>query len=319
MTVTLLIEQRKVRVDNSQLQGSELVENVVSDLGQEDVDISVPPRYLPVIDIYLDFISKISYDKEGEVIYPANLLVISNIDDLFLCFFMETFFEDNSFFVYLMDQAYSIWNEFYPTISLLPDERLVYLYTPYELVPEEYMDKEGFFKEWLQINANKNIILNGNKVYRTIVNYYPKGQIKEFNAYYTIGGTKTISHDEGWYESPQGQPKYRRSYKNGQQDGLQECWYADGQAMYRDNYKDGKQDGPQERWYADGQAMYRHIYKDGKQDGLWEAWYTDGQDKYRDNYKDGKEDGLQEGWYADGQLWYRRLYDMGMLIKEETS
>ena len=290
MTVTLFIEHEKVKVDNSLLRSSELVKSVIIDLGQDDVDIFVPSRYAPVIDYYLDFIHKISYDKEGEVIYPASLPIIDNTNDLFLCFFMETFFGDSTFFSYLMRQAYGIWHEFYPIISLLPDERLIYLYTPYELVPDEYMDRESFFKEWLQINANTATILNGNDLYRTAVTYYPSGRVKELKARHAIEGTKISSHEERWYDNPK------------------------RQAEYRDNYKDGKLDGLQEYWYANGQARYRHNYKDGKWDGLWERWYAGGQREYRQNYKDGKRDGLWEAWYENGQLEYRKVYDMGTLI-----
>ena len=323
MTVTLFIEQRKVRVDNSRLQNSELVKNVVTDLGQQDVDITVPSRYLPVIDYYLDFIDKVSHDEKGEVVYPDDLLIIDGVNDLFLCSSMETFFGDNAFFVYLMDQAYSIWNEFYPIISLLPDERLIYLYTPYEFVPEKYMDRESFFKEWLHVNANKNIVLNSNEIYHTDVKYYDNGRIKELKIYLTIDGQKVgFSHEKTWYDSPsskEGQPRYQCNYKDGQLDGLLEIWYedAEGQLEYRENYKDGKRDGLSENWYENGQPKYRWIYKDGEHDGLHERWYRNGQLQYQENYKDGKEDGLWEGWRESGQLSYQEVYDMGELISEE--
>jgi len=181
---------------------------MIADLGQDDVDIFVPPRYTPVTDYYVDFITKISYDKKGEVTYPINLLTISDINVLFLCFFMDIFFGDSVFFPYLMKQAYGIWHGFYPTISLLPDERLIYLYTPYELIPDEYMNRESFFREWLQINANTAITLNGNNLYHTDVTYYSSGRVKELKAYHTIDGTKISSHEEGWYDNPQEQPRY---------------------------------------------------------------------------------------------------------------
>ena len=293
MTVTLFIGRRTDKVDNSLLQGSELVENMINDLHQEDVDIVVPSVYSSVINFYLDFINKIFYNEKGGVVYLDDLLVINDTDDLVLCFFMETFFADSTFFIYLMQQAYDIWDEFYPNISLLPDERLIYLYTPYELIPDKYKNRESFFKEWLSINANKNIVLNGNsdEVYHTDVAYYPTGQVKELKIYRVINRVKTSSHER--------------------------AWYANGQAMYRLNYKDGKLDGLQEAWYESGRPKYRHNYKDGKEDGLQEYCYESGQDKYRWNYKDGKLDGLQEGWYGNGQLRYRRLYDMDTLIKEE--
>ena len=313
MTITLVLGQSRVEVDNSRLQTSELVKGVISDLQQTNIDIIIPPEYWPVVDIYLDFINKISYNEKGKVLYTHSFLVISNIDILLLCFFMEAFFEDNAFFVYLMQQAYGIWDKFYPDIKLLPDERLIYLYTPYEFVPEKYIDKESFFREWLSINANEDITLNGNRVYHTDVKYYPNEQAEELEVYLTIDRIKVgPSHKEAWYEN--GQPKYRYNFKDGKSDGLQEVWYENGQPKYRGDYKDDKRSGLQEEWYTNGQSQRRHNYKDDKPDGLQEGWYENGQDKYRGNFKDGKQDGLWERWYENGQLQSQQLYKMDKFI-----
>jgi len=341
MTVTLTF--RTVE-DNSLFQTSETVVNLLTDLKLDDVDINVPPQYSSVLHIYLDFVNKISFDELNKVIYPDNLLSIDDVDTLLLCFDMESFFADQAFFVYLMRQTYKVWNSFYQHVPSLPDERLVYLYTPYEFVPEKYMNRPPFFKEWLEINANSKVVLNGNEVYYTDVTYYSNGQIDKLKAYHTINEQEVgYSFKVDWYDNPSiqgGQLEYRTNYKNGKLDGLQEGWYKNGQAKYRTNYKDGKLDGLQEAWYANpsiqgGQLEYRTNYKDGKLDGLWEAWYADGQreyrwnykddepdgpweywyaggqPEYRFNYKDGKQDGLQEGWYADGQDKYRTNYKDG--------
>jgi len=317
MTITLLINRERVEVDNSLLRGSKLVEGILSDLKSESIDIIVPSEYSSVIYLYLYFTHKISYDEKGQVTYPKSLPVISDADTLFSCFFMEAFFADDAFFSYLMKQAYGIWSEFYPDIKLLPDERLVYLYTPYELVPKKYMDKESFFREWLSINANEDITLNGNRVYHTDVKYYPNKQIEKLDVYLTINGEKVgFSHEETWYAN--GQPQYRTNYKDGEEDGLQKGWYENGQLQYRHIYKDDEEDGLWEGWYANGQPQYRTNYKDGEEDGLWEGWYANGQPQYRTNYKDGEEDGLWEGWYANGQPKYVQEYRMGKLISEEN-
>ena len=292
MTITLLLEQRKVTVDNSLLQNSEIVTSLLSDTQQDDVEFSIPSQYSSVIDIYLDFINKISYDSKGVVVYPDTLLAIRDVEILVNCFFMKSFFLDNSLFAYLMGQAYGIWDEFYLYIPSLPDEELVYLHTPHKFVPEKYIKREGFFKAWLSINANKIVVLNGKDTYHTGATYYFDKQVKQLKTYLAINGKKvSFSHEETWYAN--GQPKYRTNYKGGNLDGLQEGWYENGQLEYRINYKDGKQDGLQERWYENGQP------------------------KYRINYKDGRKDGLQEGWYENGQREYVKEYRMGKLISEQ--
>jgi len=166
MTVTLLIGQREIEIDNSLLQISQAVKGLLSDLQVTDVEFRVPAQYLSIIDIC---VNKICYDRKGQAVYHDELPVISDVKPLCLCFFIETFFADSVFFGYLIRQAYTIWDELYPCIPSLPDERSVYLYTPYEFVPKDYMSRESFFSEWLTINANKLVSLSGSRTYHTDV------------------------------------------------------------------------------------------------------------------------------------------------------
>ena len=284
MTVTLLTDKESVGLDNSLFQTSDRIKDALADLQQDDIELEIPPQYWSVIDIYLEFIGKIYFDDEGEVIYPNDLPVISDIKTLLLCFDMESFFADHAFFVYLMTQTYTLWSEFFPYIHTLPDERLAYLYTPYEFVPEEYRQRPAFFKEWLEINANKEVVLNSNEDYHTEVIYYKNNQVKELKVYHTVDGVKVgYGFEEAWYDN--GQLEYRANYKNGQSDGLlYETWYINGQRKYRCNYKDGERDGLCEAWYDNGLSWYRHNYKSDTRNGLWEEWYINGQPKYRKVY-----------------------------------
>ena len=72
---------------------------------------------------------------------------IPTVDTLILCFKMESYFTDDKFFKYLMSKAYPVWEEFYPRIHELPDEYLVYLYTPYEFVPDVYILIDHYFSK----------------------------------------------------------------------------------------------------------------------------------------------------------------------------
>ena len=315
MTVTLIIDSKRLHLDNSQLRTSQLVRDVLNAPGQDSIELEIPERYWSVTGIYVDFVQKISFDQEGKVIYPSNLFAVKDLDILLLCFNMESFFADEAFFVYLMNQAYPMWDQFRPYIKTLTDERLIYLYTPYEFVfltTEKYMDRPTFFKEWLEINANKQVVLNGNEVYIRRLAYYDNGQVEKLKAYHTVkGGEVGFRYEEYWYEN--GQPLYRHHYKDGQPYGLKEAWYEDGQPKYRVHYKDGQPDGLWEGWHDNGQPHYRHHYKDGKPYGLREAWYENGQAQYRHHYKDGQSDGLKEGWYENGQAQYRGHYKDGLL------
>jgi len=276
MTITLIINQEHVRLDNSLLRTSKAVTDALADLHQNDIDIEIPFDYWSTIDIYLEFVNKIYFDDSGQVIYPDNLPTIDEPETLTLCFYMESFFEDHTFFIYLMKQAYAIWSAFLPYIHTLPDERLVYLYTPYEFVPDKYRDKLSFFKEWLDINANKQVVLcwQGNEVHSTYVTYYDNGQLERFSAQHFSSGSRV---------NPYG-VRFGVGY------------------------------GISMAWYENGQLWSRAIYKDGKQNGLTEAWYDNGQPKEREIFKDDSRNGLKETWYEDGRPNYIADYAMGQLI-----
>jgi len=246
---------------------------LLSDLQQSDVEFSVPAQYLPVIEIYLNFIKQASSNNsERKDIHSDNLIIIDDIDNLLLCFLMQSFFDDDIFLVHLMEQAYNVWDEFHPRIPTLSNDRTVYLYSPCEFVPNSYMDSDTFFREWLNINVNKIVVLKGEDRYHTDVTYYPNGQIGRLEAYRTLNG------------------KYRYS-------SCERVWYTNGQLHRRQNYKDGLIDGLSEAWYKDGKLQYRGNYKRGNYDGLREAWYENGRLEYWANYKDDVKDGLQQAWY----------------------
>jgi len=310
MTVILLIDgEEPITEDNSLFRTSEMVVELLADLQLEDVTIDTPSRYSLVLYIYLDFINKISFDKDGRVTYPDNLFSIRNTKTLLLCFNIESFFADQTFFVYLMRQAYEVWDRFYRYIPYVPDERMIYLYTPYEFVPDKYRNLQTFFDAWIKINANREIVLNGNEVYHTDVAYHDKGQVRELKTYHTINGKKIgYMHKEVYYCSPSLPSLPSLPGREGREG--RQLWS-------RWNFKDGKRDGLQERWYANGQPQYQINYKDGRLDGLHEDWYANGQLWYRGNYKNGRKDGLQKGWYESGKPKYIKEYRMGQLISEE--
>jgi len=308
------------------LTSSKVLGAVLSDLHlKDDIELDVKPEFTKAFHFYIDFLL-------------SRKSIVTSAEELLQCLAIEDYYEDKDFLIYLVSQAYKFWSTIFP---YLPDDDEVWLRSPYEFVPVNLRTQQAFFDDWLAINANKQVVLDDDKIYHTDLTYYDEGgkQKREVDIYHTVNEERVgYSFKVGWYESGQreyrtnykdgkldspreawyanpsiqgGQVKYQRNYKDGKLDGLWEAWYADGQREYRWNYRDGKQDGLQERWYADGQPEYRHNYKDGKQDGLQKAWYAGGQPEYRHNYKDGKQDGLQEGWYENGQPKYRDNYKDG--------
>jgi len=315
MTVTFSLE---VQVPNAGVQTSEYIKNLMLDLNVEDVVVTIPSKYAPVLDIYVNFVN-------GTYIPVADISGRPDVNIIVpLCFDMESYFADNEFLRYLMFLVYPIWKDFYPTISKVPDERLVYLYTPYEFVPSEYMNNPSFFKTWLEINQNSKITLNGNEVYHTDVEYshdyddYGRlrigvsNTIEGIHVYHTINQVK-IGDDIYEERYDDGQIKFlERLDVNGQPNGSQKMWYENGQIANTSSFINGKQVGLVESWHENGQLKYSANYVDGKIQGLVESWNTNGQLANRTNYINGDEQGLVESWYENGQLATRTNYINGM-------
>jgi len=311
MTVTFNLRngENEVTISNNLVVTSDYIKGLLEQYNISNITIDVPVTYTNIFYIYFKFLN-------------GNNIPIDNLDTLLLCFRMESYFADNKFFEYLMLQTYTMWSTFYPHISELPDERLVYLYTPYEFVPIKYMNNPSFFKSWLQINQNKQVTIN-NGIYHTDTTYYDddedkeedKKYIKELDIYHTINNVEIgYCMKKGWHTY--GQLEYLLHYFNGEKEGLQQRWYENGQLLYRQKFVNGNREGLQEGWYKYGQLQYREHYVNGYRDGLQEAWYSNGQLQYTHHYINGKQNGLQQRWYDNGQFKYRNLYNMGVLERE---
>jgi len=255
------------------LTSSKVLGAVLSDLHlKDDIELDVKPEFTKAFHFYIDFLL-------------SRKSIVTSAEELLQCLAIEDYYEDKDFLIYLVSQAYKFWSTIFP---YLPDDDEVWLRSPYEFVPVNLRTQQAFFDDWLAINANKEVVLDDNRVYHTDLTYYDEGrkQKREVDIYHTVNEEKVgYSFKVGWYEN--GQLRYRRNYKDSKQDGLQERWYANRQPEYRYNYKDSKQDGLQERWYANRQLWYRLNYKDGKPDGLQKAWYENGQPMYIKEYRMG--------------------------------
>jgi len=266
------------------LASSKVLQAVLSDLHlKDDIELDVKPEFTGAFHLYVE-------------VLLGHKPTITSAEELLQCLSIEDYYEDKEFLIYLVSEAYKFWSIITP---YLPDDDEVWLRTPYEFVPGSLRNQEKFFNDWLELNTNKQVVLDHDNVYHTDLTYYDESrkQKREVDIYHTVNDEGVgYFFKVGWYANPSiqgGQLEYRRNYKGGKPDGLQEGWYENGQLEYRINYKDGKQDGLQERWYENGQP------------------------KYRINYKDGRKDGLQEGWYENGQREYVKEYRMGKLISEQ--
>ena len=69
----------------------------------------------------------------------------------------------------------------------------------------------------------------------------------------------------------------KRTFKNGQLNGITRIWFFKGQLQKEINYKNNQADGLYQVWYKNGQLFNEAIYKDGELDGLMRVWNRNGQ------------------------------------------
>jgi len=235
MTITFTLTNGQViYVPNSVISSSNTITSLIFDTGFTDVTIKVPDAYTSVFDIYLNFLN----DKQ---------IIINDIDTLLLCFDMESFFADNEFFKYLISQCYPLWREFYPHINTLPDDRSVYLYSPYEFVPSKYMDKDSFFDEWLDINQNKQVVLNYKPSTMLSSPSYSHLSLPSQSTYRNNG--ENYNTDVVYYDDNN---NINRSVKTHEQIKSLHTYHTIGDNMF------GKE--LQMKWYSNGQLEYIYHF-----------------------------------------------------------
>jgi len=261
MTVTLVLSTGE-SVTVSNVTTSEIVNDLISYTGNQDVVITIPKQYnTAVVNVYTDFLHN-------------NNVSIANVKILLQCFYLESFMVDNMFFIYLMSQAYKIWDEFYPCVNNTPNDRLVYLYCPYEFIPSKYMDDPHFYKEWLQINKNKIVTLvrksfdvvtsltsNYNEEYYTDVKYHNNGQMMSFDVYHLVDD-KIV-----------GGKLLKTWYNNGSIKIIETTFI---ETTFIDKTDKHKWKQTQEMWFKNGGRAHIYNFVDGKQHGIQEIWYSDG-------------------------------------------
>lgn len=265
--------------------------------------------------------------------------VISSAEQLVACFMLESLFSDDKFLDYCLLQVYHIWDSFRPLISSLPDERWMYLRTPYEFVPDKYMSVVDFFHQWLSLNRNKTVTLNSNEVYYTKLESYdddeygevdelreekfqsPKFQSPKYPnrlaCYHLINDAREGRiHERGWYHRNHNLPEEISH-------GL-----VFGQLEYKANYVREPSVLTTVSNYLLGDKVnhHRHLHKrshmlikldqtEAKLDGCQEAWTIDGQPEYCKNYFDGLAEGLWQVWYSPADQTIDQIVDTKLVLQ----
>ena len=325
--VTIDVKGKTAKVPIEAAFGSGLIKERI-ELLSTDYVFPMPDRYYPVAGNYINFLN----GKPTEITTASKLAA---------CFDMESYFEDDAYFQYLLRQMFDYWSSFGSEFlygNLSPDiRRSVLLWCPYDFVPIEYIDNPTFFREWLINNENNEISvdqklsafnsdtnnkING-KLYYTLVKRYSDGHVKEMTSYHTerdieIGYKTVVEYNDNGIISSES-VYYDRVLK----DGIEKEWYPLGNLRSQTRKVNGKLDGEQLIWNNNNlhQLISSTNYVDGKLDGPTVVYYTDGRKKSETNYRYGRKDGISRFWYSitNQNIYYveeEEHYEDGVLSGE---
>lgn len=94
----------------------------------------------------------------------------------------------------------------------------------------------------------------------------------------------------------------KKSYLDGEQEGVSEAYYANGKLRYSRPYKKGKKDGEHIGWFGDGKKKFHYVFQHGLNEGNHKEWYADGSLAKDFNYQSGRPFGSQKVWRRDGKI-----------------
>lgn len=284
MEITFIVAGKEIIVEINETIQSQYIKDLMSHY--QNVKISVPDHYTTIINFYLQFLK-------------AKYLYFHDAIPLAASFRLASYFLDEKYFHWLLNQSYKLWTEVYPHIKDLPSDiqKEIFLHTPYHFVPWDIMS-DSFFKLWLDINQGKVITLNGDEEYHTVVEY--RNGYKTFTSFMIIDEEEVGNKYIKTWHLDNGQLKEDLGLLNDEKHGLCREWYHDGQLQSEIMYNNGDEDGVSRTWYNNGNLEYEANYVDGNLHGVEREWYTNGQLKFETNYVNGSECGVRAKWFEDG-------------------
>ena len=125
-----------------------------------------------------------------------------------------------------------------------------------------------------------------------------------------------IAHgrDEAWFTD--GQPRYDRSFDQGEPTGHWRSWYASG--GLRSDYAFSGEGLPTEQrfFHENGETSAVGPARDGIREGVWEFFFDTGRIRKRVTYRGGEPHGPCTLWHPQGGLRSRGNYANGERVGE---
>jgi len=271
---------------------SHLIKSMLDDI-EESIIILIPDRFRSVFDNYRDFLFGIK-------------LFIDNDNVILNCFKLANYLQDDVYFEYVLTQMFDNWSDMSYIINgdnISSQLRYdIVLHIPYDWLPKSYLDDDIFVAQWLELNQNKNVIIDGNKIYHIneIVHTNPKSNDPQ--------GVNLISYhttdNDVYHQYTIQYDRYCQTKRN----VYSYIWCKDALRVEKqlppliNLMVNGVKQGI---WYEQHRGVKitgRGVYSDGKKQGLWEQWFDNGQLQFKGYYDFGLEIGTRETFNMDGTL-----------------
>jgi len=305
--ITIDVGSELVKVPIDKAFGSSLIKERFEMLSMDYI-FPIPDKYCNVVTNYVSFLNGNGNDKETD---------ITSANQLAACFDMESYFDHDDYFHYLLEQMFDYWSQ-YGSKMLYGDlnhdiRRCILLWSPYEFIPREYINNPTFFKQWLVNNEGTNITINSKldiinrKTYYVCTNSYNGGQYKQMTTYSTETKHNHCNEDTTSKEININNNRNEVGYK------YILYYHDDGTIDSTSIYVDGKlTDGIKRTWYKneDGNGTNQGNIKrqiclvNGKMDDQQLIWYDGDNNKHQlemsFQYKNGQLDGKSTKYNKDG-------------------
>jgi len=336
MSITLNYGDTNIYVPYDTAIRSEYIKDLVDGFGEE-VIITIPDKYLNKTYNYVScksafqhYISFLLSDNNGDSnsnIDDNKISIIRDKDKLKTCFDIYSYFVDDGYFKFLMQQLHDNWTHVFTFIYTNIDlglQREIFLHVPYDMLPQEYINNKMFFGAWLDQNKNKVITLNTTTNYHCNVSFdIPPPLSTSDNSNYKVTIFHTIRNKPkmGFAKGEEVYSEDNNCVK--ELDTRKILEYNSGTNLIRESEHvmtsdDCCKQGILRAWYYNNN-IYKPIcqgeYERDMKQGLWKEWfYSDDDGKTTNNnnnnfivlceceYVDDKKHGLCREWFSDGKL-----------------
>jgi len=324
MSITFTAGDTSICVPYETAIQSEYVKDLVNGFGN-NVLITIPDRYLnrsynrvicnQAFEHYITFLrSGSDSDSDNDDSNSNKVNTISDKNKLKQCFDIYSYFVDSNYFNFLIQQLHNNWGYVFTAVytSINPGlQREIFLHVPYDMLPQEYIDNEIFFGDWIKQNKNKTITLNTSTIY-----YCDVTGMVDFNNVYDGTGSYTVTLYHTICNKELG------IHKILEYNASSYLMCESGYVMIDYNYC---KHGIWREWILIGNKEYKPkcqgYYDKGIKQGLWTEWYycDDCDNKFicKDNfvimcecqYVDNKRHGWCRTWYTNGKLASDHMFD----------